>query len=100
MTYYINRFHGWSIEFGNGFKLGFNWVHGNGKTSKTSAVIAGFHHPKSITWRWAIYWIKPKKLFVFPSFRIWNKCTGSAEITLPLIGGLSFNWQQNMWRTK
>lgn len=96
--YYINRFHGWSIELRNGLKLGFNWIHGNGKTSKTSAVIAAFHHPESITWRWALDWIKPVKMFVLPSVRVWNKHSGSVNVTFPIVGGFTFRWQQHMWR--
>lgn len=100
MIYYINRFHGLSYVFTNGLSIGFNWIHGNGTTSKKSAVIAAYHHPESITWRWALDWIRPEKLFVMPRFRIWNKHTGSASVTLPIIGGFEFRWQQHMWRNK
>ena len=62
---YINRFLGRSLHFKNGFHIGFNWMHGNGHSSKTAAVLAGYHHPNSITWRWSLPDIAQKA----PSFK-------------------------------
>lgn len=40
--------------------LGFTWMHdGQGYSSHTSAVIASWHRPKSITWRWVLTWHRP-----------------------------------------
>jgi hypothetical protein len=91
----VDRFYGWSYHFSNGFSIGFNWIHGNGRTSKSSAVIAAYHHPNSITWRWALEWVKPKGLL--PLFRAWgNKSYGSVSFYLPVFGGFYLRWQQHM----
>jgi hypothetical protein len=95
--FHINRFHGRSIRFRNGFAIGFNWTHGNGSTTKTSAIIAGYHPPQSITWRWALYWNRPQKLFQFSASKR-SRRYGYFGITLPLIGGFKLNWQPYMWR--
>lgn len=88
---YINTFFGRSVEFGNGFKIGFNWVHSNGRTSRASAVIAAYHPPCSITWLWALYWCKPYGLM--PSAgKFWR----GLYVRLPLIGGLELRWQKAM----
>ena len=88
---FINTFFGRSVEFSNGFKVGFNWVHGNGRTSKTSAVIAAYHPPSSITWLWALYWCKPSG---------WRPSAGKlfrgAYVRLPLVGALELRWQSAM----
>lgn len=99
---YVNRFLGRSLQFTNGYSVGFNWVHGNGETSKTSAILAGFHHPDSITWRWALYWEKPALKTWRPSVYRWKPRPtaeyGSAGIYLPLLGGLTLSWQAHMFR--
>ena len=88
---YINTFFGRSVEFSNGFHVGFNWVHGNGRTSKTSAVIAGYHPPSSITWLWALYWCKPAG---------WKPSAGKLfhgyYVRLPVLGALELRWQKAM----
>jgi len=80
----------------NGFYIGFTWVHdGDGRSSKTSACIASYHHPKSITWRWALYWERRKPFGFFKwSFREW----GSIGFVFPVIGGLTLRWQETLWR--
>lgn len=100
---YINKFLGRSIQFRNGLSVGFNWVHGNGSTSKTSATLAAYHHPDSITWRWALYWQKPQSLLCLPRLTVWRpggrkSRMGSYTLTLPLVGALSLSWQQHMFR--
>lgn len=92
---YINKFLGRALVFRNGLQVGFNWVHGNGETSKTSACIAAYHRPDSITWRWAIYWHKPKRLICIPKISKFRKCI---FVLLPLIGGFRFSWQDHMFR--
>jgi hypothetical protein len=90
---YINTFFGRSVGFSNGFHIGFNWVHCNGITSKTSAVIAGYHPPSSITWLWALYWSKPAG---------WKPSAGKlfrgAYVRLPMLGALELRWQSSMPR--
>ena len=99
---HVNQFHGRSIRFGSGLSVGFNWVHGNGRTSKTSAVLASYHHPESITWRWALDWVRPTKLLVLPRVQHWKPnpqaTMGSFSILLPLIGAFAFRWQAHMFR--
>jgi hypothetical protein len=89
----INRYFGRSVRFSNGFSIGFNWVHGNGQTSKTSAILAGYHPPRSITWRWALYWNKPagRKTSAGRVFK-------GVYVRLPLIGGIELRWQETMLR--
>lgn len=96
----IYRFLGRSIHFSNGFSLGFHWVHGNGSTSKTSAVLAAYHPPSSITWGWCLDWNRPQRLAVWPKLSRWNpaKGYGSLSLTLPLIGGFTVRWQPLMRR--
>lgn len=93
----IDRYYGRSIAFRNGLSLGFNWVHGNGTTSKTSAILAGYHPPRSITWRWAFYWVRTRRLFQLGFSARWSMY-GYVGILLPLIGGFDFRWQPYMWR--
>lgn len=100
----INRFLGRSVELWNGLSFGFNWVHGNGETSKTSAILAGYSPPWSITWGWAVYWNRPSGLFVLPRISRWSPRPGSGygslTVALPLIGGFSVRWQPLMRRRR
>ena len=90
---HVNKYFGRSIVFTNGLRIGFNWVHGNGRTSKTSATLAGYHPPRSITWLWALYWNKPFGLVPkIGSFR------DGVYIRLPIVGGLELRWQEEMKR--
>jgi hypothetical protein len=90
----IDKFLGRRIVFRNGLSLGFSWTHGNGCSSKTSAMIASFHPPRSITWLWAVYWIKPR----------WNTTPHATRghrswsIGLPLLGSLMLITQAEMLR--
>lgn len=98
----IHRFHGRSVHFANGLGLGFNWVHGNGDTTKTSAILAGYHPPWSLTWGWALYWERPQRPWRLPKVSRWAPAAGSGygslSIMLPLVGGLTLNWQPLMRR--
>jgi hypothetical protein len=99
----VNRFLGYSLHFSSGLHLGFSWVHGNGETSKTSAVIAAYHPPRSITWRWALDWTRPVKLLCLPRCGRWSsphREQGSIWFALPIVGGLHLRWQPYMWRDK
>jgi len=78
-----------------GLWFGFKWMEsGDGTQSKTSAVIASFHHPRSHTWRWAIYWDKNRSGW----FRIWKGWSGFIIVGLPFLGAIDFRWQQHCWR--
>jgi hypothetical protein len=89
----VNTYFGRSLHFKNGLSVGFNWVHGNGESSKTSAIIAGYHPPRSITWLWALYWNKPAGLK--PSGgKLYHGC----YVRLPLVGALELRCQEPMWR--
>ena len=88
---YIHTYFGRSLVFDNGLKVGFNWVHGNGRSSKSSAVLAAYHPPRSITWIWALYWKKPTGWL--PRVRKGWKMIG---LELPMLGGLEFCWQEAM----
>ena len=87
------------ILFG-GLKIGFSWVYGgDGTSSKTSALLASYHHPRSITWRWALYWCRSdpleRKRFS------WSRHLGDYgwfSFSLPFFGGLSLQYQQHMFR--
>lgn len=80
------------IKFRNGFSVGFAWIHCNGESSKTSALIAAYHPTKSITWLWALDWSKPSSWI--PSAKKLGK---SAYVSLPVLGCISFRWQSPMW---
>lgn len=97
---HIQKFLGRHLCFNNGLRVGFSWVHGNGETSKLSAMLAAFHPPRSITWLWALYWNKPRKLLCAPEITRWKtpNGSGSTTVTLPFVGGLCLSWQQAMWR--
>jgi hypothetical protein len=83
-----------------GLKLGFTWVHCNGESSHSSACLLSFHHPLSITWRWALYWIRPRGIgkFTCSRWRPPNDEMGSITFGLPFIGAFSLSWQAHLWR--
>lgn len=98
---YLQKFHGWQLCFSNGFSVGFAWVHCNGETSKRSAMLASFHPPRSVTWLWSVCWHKPEKLLCPPEITRWQSpcaSTGVKTLTLPIVGSLSWSWQEAMWR--
>lgn len=96
--FHINRYFGRSIEFRNGLAIGFNWCWSQGTSSRTSATLAAYHPPSSITWVWALYWSKPRKLLFIPSVYFRRGLYGRFAINLPLVGGLDFSWQPRMER--
>lgn len=95
---YVNKFLGRSLQFANGFGIGFNWVHGNGRSSRTSALIAGYQPPRSLTWLWALYWERPTKLLCLPKLSTWAPGNGHGgwSLILPIVGGLTFRRQPEM----
>lgn len=99
----VDKFLGRKLCFSNGLNVGFTWVHCNGETSKSSAVLAAYHPPRSITWLWAVYWNKPGVWFCLPRITGWgspDKTIGSKTVVLPIVGSLSLCWQQAMWRDR
>lgn len=105
MGVHINRFLGFGLCFPNGISFGWNWVHGNGETSKTSAVIAAYHHPKSITWRFVLTYSPPKLryglarnlTFSLPQNKLFGT-GGCGSLCLGPIGGFFWQWQGHMFR--
>lgn len=95
---YINRFFGRSIQFSNGLTIGFNWMHGNGESSRTIATLASYHPPSSITWIWALRWSRPRRLFCLPTILRFGPGRRGAGITLPLIGSIWLDRQDRMER--
>lgn len=77
-----------------GLRIGFSWVYGSdGLSSKTSAILASYHDPRKIMWRWALYWNKSKG-----KFSVWRHGTkqssqGSMGFSIPFLGGLNYSWQ-------
>lgn len=61
-------------------------------------VLASWHHPASITWRWALYWHPPRRSTRFARMWVRHNCGGHATLTMPLIGSLAVSWQDAMWR--
>lgn len=82
-----------------GLWAGFAWTYGgDGSSSKTSAAIAAYHHPRSLTWRWAIYWSKPEG---FRPALVWHRTPSGYNrygLVLPLLGSLLLFTQPHMWR--
>lgn len=94
----INRFLGRSFVFPNGLTIGFNWMHGNGESSRTVATLASYHPPSSITWLWVLRWARPRRLSFLPTIRRGYTHRGSAIITLPLVGSFWLDRQDRMNR--
>ena len=64
-----------------------------------SYVVAAYHHPDSITWRWSIWYSLPRKLFVLPKLQ-YDSTNGYGYLSLnvPIFGSISLNTQPSMWR--
>lgn len=84
-------------RIGRALRVGFAWVYGgDGESSHTSAVLASYHHPASITWRWALYWNRPSRGF---AARRWVGPNGHGFISISSpLSGLYFSWQPHCWR--
>lgn len=94
----INRTFGFSLCMPNGLSFGWNWTHGDGETTKTLAVIASYHHPMSITWRWAVYYSPPKIIGVRSFLPSYARDANSIDIGLGPLGGVLIVWQRHMFR--
>jgi hypothetical protein len=91
---------GWKFVFPLGFELGFVWHYCDGESSKSSASLFSWHHPKSITWRFSFAWVKPSKWFYVPKIK-WHRTPNGYNwysITLPMGGSFTLNTQEHMWR--
>ena len=77
-------------------KFGFEWVHCNGETSKSSAILAWYHPVWSITWRWGIYW---SRRFAW-KITNWRGPGGYGQFYVPMLwlGSLGVSWQPTMLR--
>ena len=72
-------------------------------------VVASYHHPDSITWRWSISFDPRNRKLCWPRFgpgyfmgKKYLSPSGELSIwlVLPLIGTFSFNTQSHMWKTQ
>lgn len=80
----------------------FERMHANG-TPINSFVIASWHNPKSITWRWSICYSMRKAGQTGAYFMRVYKGQGfnfHAGINLPLVGSMSVQTQPSMWDRK
>lgn len=91
---------GWNFVTRRGFTFGFSWMHCNGESTRTTAVLASYHHPASITWRWSLSWSRPRVWFRWPAYSFHRTPNGynSYSVGLPLVGGFMLSTQPHMWR--
>lgn len=80
----------------------FKRMHSNG-TRIDAWVVATYHHPDSITWRWSLTYSKRKNgrtgLYFMRVYR-GQGFNFHAGINLPAIGSLSMQTQPHMWEKK
>ncbi len=72
-------------------------------------VLASYHHPDSITWRWSLdYYASTRPWQIFPLYgpsynngKSWRSPSGcfSGWLRIPFLGFLSLSTQSHMWRT-
>lgn len=88
------------MRFKNGLFIGWKWTFGNSGTSTDSAVIASYHRPDSITWRWALYWQR-WKFHSWKLFQLWRSTNGNGYgwFSIPFVGTFSLSAQPHMFRT-
>jgi hypothetical protein len=73
-----------------------NRIHCNGEPTR-SILIAGWHWPRSITWRWALDWtpyVKGPTLFRWPDHP--TEGSAFAGVRIPLLGCVTLWMQPNM----
>lgn len=82
----------------------FKRMHSNG-TPIDSVVLAGWHNPKSLTWRWSLTWgpmgNTDKRGWHYQ--RIYTYCPGwnfDWHLRLPLVGRLRLSTQPSMFNIK
>lgn len=73
--------------------------HCNGKINGGWA-IASWHHQKSITWRWFLYWGPWNRNKECKKIGGWSGPNGHGNkwLIIPVIGRFEISWQQSMWR--
>lgn len=78
----------------------FKRMHSNGKPIN-SWIVASWHNPRSITWRWSIsYSRKNPDKYGAHFFRVYRHVPGinfQAGINLPILGSISISTQPHMW---
>ena len=76
----------------------FKRQHSNG-TPISSWTLAAYHHPHSITWRWAIWYSRKagKARLYFHRVYKHQGFNFQAGISLPALGTLSIHTQPHMW---
>jgi len=85
----------------NGLTLRPRFFYGGDKIDRNAIMLAGWHNPRSITWRWVLSYHRRNSPWWRPRLplRLWrHNAGGSIYLRLPLIGSLCFAWQQSMWR--
>ena len=78
----------------------FDRQHSNG-TQISSWILAAYHHPNSITWRWVIWYSARQTGRTGLYFTRVHRSRGfnfDAVINLPLLGSLRMQTQPHMWR--
>lgn len=78
-----------------GLWFGFCWTFdGTGYSSKTRACIASFEPADSLTWRWALYYVRPQGVNQFSFWRsIPSNGYWETRVRVPFLGGLELVWQ-------
>jgi hypothetical protein len=78
----------------------FERCHRNGDDDKR-ILLAALHWPWSITWRWLVDWSPWGSSYRIAPLAWWtgNGC-GSVHLRLPVVGCLTFAWQENMRRNR
>ena len=71
-----------------GLFLGWSWVHSNGIKGRDHACIASYHHPRSITWRWTL-WFSWGKRRVPMFLHRGPRCI--------IFWRFQLRWQDHMW---
>ncbi len=63
--------------------------------TKGTYVLAAWHHPNAITWKWALYWQWSLKAVL----KFWTNKNGNghAYLSIPFIGWFSLSWQPVYW---
>jgi hypothetical protein len=61
-------------------------------TDRRSVLLAAWHSPRSVTWRWTLSWHSYRAR----GYR--HNCGGSCAVPIPLAGSLCFAWQRPIWR--
>lgn len=84
------------MKLPRGFKIGVEPTN-----TKGVVVIAAQHDPRSVTWRWALYWHAYTRNVEPRSYWFRNGGNGHAGLRLPWrLGTLVLSWQPHVWRRR